>query len=129
MYQKEESSLLLGRGRELQRVPDDGFIVAMQQIPQRMAKRLAFMTREHHTVRDCLVREIPRQSRAIPVSRVAQCLGMRAGQVSAIVTELEQRLFFLVRDAAGDVSWAYPVTTEATRHVLTFSTGEKTFGA
>ena len=26
--------------------------------------------------------------------------------------ELEQKLFFLVRNAQGEVSWAYPVTVE-----------------
>ena len=128
MYQ-EEDSLLIGRGRELQRVPDDGFRQAMQQIPARMARRLAFMTREHHLVRDFVVREIPRQARAIPPARIARCLGMEEPRVAAIVAELERRLFFLVRNAAGEVSWAYPVTTETTRHRLTFSTGESTHGA
>jgi len=47
----------------------------------------------------------------------------------AILTDLEKNLFFLVRDPEGNVSWAFPVTTSETPHRLTFSTGEKIFGA
>ncbi len=101
----------------------------MEHIPARMAKRLAFMTREHHLVRDFVVREIPRHKQAIAPARIAQCTGLAPEHVKAIVAELEKNLFFLVRNEAGDVSWAYPVTTETTRHRLTFSTGEKTYGA
>jgi len=42
-----------------------------------------------------------------------------------ILTDLEERLFFLVRDHSGDVSWAFPVTVDNTGHHLLFSTGER----
>ena len=50
-------------------------------------------------------------------------------EAAEIVADLEKNLFFLVRNQAGDVSWAFPVTSDATPHRLTFSTGEHTFAA
>jgi len=49
--------------------------------------------------------------------------------VTAILDDLERNLFFLVRDARGDVSWAFPVTAEKTPHKLTFNTGERPHAA
>ena len=42
-----------------------------------------------------------------------------------ILDDLENNLFFLVRNEQGEISWAFPVTVEETPHKLTFSTGEK----
>jgi hypothetical protein len=50
-------------------------------------------------------------------------------QVDTILDELEQKLFFLVRNAQGAVSWAYPVTVETTPHRLTFKSGEQLYAA
>jgi len=90
---------------------------------------LAFMSRDHHTVRDFVVRELPRQDRPLSPTQVAQVTGLTRQTVSAILAELERNLFFLVRDSEGNVSWAFPITTSRTPHRLTFSTGEKIFGA
>jgi hypothetical protein len=49
--------------------------------------------------------------------------------VQSIVEELERKLFFLVRNRAGDVSWAFPLTADRTPHVVKLSTGQHTFGA
>ncbi len=121
--------ILRGAGREIHSVPEDDFLQAMAKLPQRMASRLAFMSAAHHQVRDFVVRELPRQIRPISPLRIAQTVDMGLAKVKAILADLEKHLFFLVRDAAGDVSWAFPVTTSRTPHPLTFSTGEKTFGA
>jgi len=94
-----------------------------------MASRLAFMSRDHHTVRDFVVRELPRQDRPLSPIQIAQVTGLGPRNVSAILSELERNLFFLVLDSEGSVSWAFPVTTSKTPHRLTFSTGEKIFGA
>ena len=80
-------------------------------------------------VRDFVVRELPGQDRPIPPIRIAQTTALNLQTVSAVLTELERNLFFLVRDPDGNVSWAFPVTTSRTPHRLTFSTGEKIFGA
>jgi hypothetical protein len=123
------AKILHGVGHEISSIPDDGFREALRNTPARMATRLGFMTREHHLVRDFAVREIPRNARAIEPAHIAQSTGLKLDDVVSILTELEHRLFFLVRDAAGNVNWAFPVTAEATPHRLSFSTGEKIFGA
>jgi hypothetical protein len=123
------SNVLIGVGREIQSVPDDAFVKSIEGIPARMVSRLTFMTPDHHTVRDFAVRELPRQNRPLSPLQIAQVTSLPQQNVSAILAELEQNLFFLVRDNQGNVSWAFPVTTDRTRHRLTFSTGEKTYGA
>ncbi len=56
-------------------------------------------------------------------------LQLPLAQVETILDELEQQLLFLVRNEAGAVSWAFPVTVEPTPHQLDFSTGERLYGA
>jgi len=122
-------TILVGSGREIRRVPDDAFVQSVQGLPARMKSRLAFMTSEHHVVRDFVVREMPRQGSPMTPAGIASVTGLDAQKVSAILPDLERNLFFLVRDADGNVSWAFPVTTAVTAHRLGFSTGEKIFGA
>ena len=121
--------VLIGVGREIHSVPDDAFQKSLKGLPARMASRLAFMSRNHHSVRDFAVRELPRQDRPLSPMQIAQVIGLTAQDVLAILADLERNLFFLVRDTAGNVSWAFPVTTSETAHRLRFSTGEKIFGA
>ena len=123
------SNVLIGVGREIQSVPNDAFVKDIEGIPARMASRLTFMTPDHHRVRDFTVRELPRQDRPFSALQIAQVTGLPQQKASAILAELEHKLFFLVRDKRGNVSWAFPVTTDRTRHRLTFSTGEKIHGA
>lgn len=121
--------ILHGVGRDILTLPEDGFVQAMRNLPARMSARLAFMTRGHHLVRDFVVRELPRQRHPLRPGRIAQTTGLELREVTRILADLEQHLFFLVRDAGGNVGWAFPVTTSRTPHRLTFSTGEKIFGA
>ena len=121
--------VLMGAGREIRPVPDGTFLESVKRLPGRMASRLGFMSREHHAIRDFVVRELPRQDRPLTPVQIAQVTGLTHEKVSAILAELERNLFFLVRDSEGNVTWAFPVTTSRTPHDLTFSTGEKTFGA
>ena len=123
------SSILHGTGREIGDVPDDAFREAMRDIPAKMQLRLSFMSPDHHAVRDFVVREIPRESRPIAPATIAQANGIPLDRVNRLLDEMEKQLFFLVRDAAGDVSWAFPVTASPTPHRLLFSSGERTFGA
>jgi hypothetical protein len=126
---ESRKQILRGQGREIHAVPDDDFEQAIRGLPERMASRLAFMSPEHHMIRDFVVRELPRQNRAISPLRIAQIAALSVEKVAVILEDLEMHLFFLVRNPAGDVSWAFPVTTCRTPHRLTFSTGDKTFGA
>jgi len=110
-------------------VPDDAFVQSINGLPAKMTSRLAFMTCDHHLVRDFVVREMPRQRRPISALGIANVTGLDLQKVSSILSDLERSLFFLVRDRDGNVSWAFPVTTSVTPHKLTFSTGESIFGA
>ena len=122
-------TILVGVGREILTEPDDAFRQSIKGLPERMISRLAFMTRNHHLVRDFVVREMPRQRKPITPMGLAKVIGLDLAEVSSILAELERNLFFLVRDPDGSVAWAFPVTTCITPHKLTFSTGEKIFGA
>ncbi len=88
---------------------------------------LDFMTARHHAVRNFVVRELPRNGgNPLRPAQIAAALGFDPAE---ILDELERRLFFLVRNAAGNVNWAFPVTSDRTPHRLTFSTGEHIYGA
>jgi hypothetical protein len=121
--------IIVGKGRELRTIPDDAFLNAMKDLPGRMAERLAFMSRDHHTVRDFVVREMPRQSQPLSPHKISSVTALDLSRVSTILSELEKNLFFLVRDPEGNVNWAFPVTTDQTAYHLSFSTGEKIYGA
>jgi hypothetical protein len=123
------AQVIVGKGRELRSMPDDAFRSAMERLPEHMAERLAFMTRDHHIVRDFVVREMPRQSGPLSPHQIASVTVLNFRRVSTILSELDKNLFFLVRDPEGNVSWAFPVTTDQTAHHLSFSTGEKIYGA
>lgn len=123
------ATILVGVGREIRRVPDDAFVQSINGLSERMKSRLAFMTRDHHVIRDFVVREMPRQARPLSRQGIAAVTGLDLGRVSAILSDLERNLFFLVRNSDRDVSWAFPVTTSPTPHKLRFSTGENIFGA
>jgi hypothetical protein len=126
----DANTLLVGNRETINRVPDTGLKAAMAKVPEFFAARLAFMTPEHHLVRNFAVRELPYENgRPIKVDRMAVTLGLPIARVHAIVEDLERHLFFLVRNEAGEISWAFPVTTEPTPHRLQFSTGERAHGA
>ena len=78
---------------------------AINGLPGRMASRLAFMSREHHAIRDFVVREMPRQNRPLSPLGIAQTTGFEIRDVASILGDLEKHLFFLVRDEDGDVSF------------------------
>ena len=91
---------------------------------------LTFMTRAHHAIRNFVVKELPRNAgKPLRTSQIARALGLKLDQVEALVQELEKHLFFLVRNSNGDVSWAFPVTSDQTLHRLRFSNGERIYGA
>jgi len=117
--------VLIGRGRELRALPRTEWEAALAGAPARIGRRLEFMSAEHHQVRNFVVAELPRAGRPLPPEEIARALGLSLERTIDILAELERRLFFLVRNGAGHVSWAFPVTVEATGHALVFSTGER----
>jgi hypothetical protein len=91
---------------------------------------LAFMTPQHHAVRNFVVRELPRNhGRPLTAAQIRGSLKLDLRLTAQLLDDLEKHLFFLVRDRRGDVSWAFPVTSDRTPHALRFSTGERIFGA
>lgn len=94
-----------------------------------MSDRLAFMTPHHHAVRNFVVRELPRNGTSLSIAQIARSLRLDAKVASDLLEDLEKHLFFLVRNVRGEVSWAFPVTSDQTPHRLRFSTGERIFGA
>ncbi|MFG1691567.1 hypothetical protein ACGF5M_05395 [Gemmatimonadota bacterium] len=97
----------------------------MADAPQLIESRLAFMSADHHSVRNFAVAELPRLAAPLAPAEISRVLGIPLPRTLEILTDLEKRLFFLVRDKKGDVSWAFPVTVEPTGHNLVFSTGER----
>jgi hypothetical protein len=94
-----------------------------------MSDHLAFMTPHHHAVRNFVVQELPRYAAPLSPTQIARSLRLDVKHVADLLEDLEKHLFFLVRDARGDVRWAFPVTSDPTPHRLRFSTGERIFGA
>jgi hypothetical protein len=122
-------SLLLGFRRFLLRIPRPIWQQEVARSALAAAKSLAFMTADHHKVRDFVVRELPRFGKSIPPETIAQSLDMEPERVLAILDELEKNLTFLFRNEQGAVAWAYPVTADKTPQRITFSTGEQIYAA
>lgn len=122
-------TVLLAQGRQMTRIPRQHWEAHLSQIPQHSGSRLGFMSEEHHLVRYSVVRELPRSGSPMEPASIAQSLDLPLARVGAILDELEENLFFLVRNEQGAVSWAFPVTVDPTPHKLIFSSGERLYGA
>ena len=122
--------ILIGRGAAIEALPAAIWRGEVEQMRTHGSTRLAFMTPDHHRVRAFVVRELPRnQGEPLAPRQVAAGLDLPLQRVVDILDELERNLFFLVRDEAGRVSWAFPVTSDRTPHHLRFSSGERLWGA
>ena len=124
-----ESSVLLVRNNKITLVPRQTWQAHITEIPKHASKRLAFMSADHHRVRYFIVRELPRFGRPITPVDISRELELPLDGVALILEDLEQRLFFLVRDDQGAVVWAYPLTTERTPHQLQFNNRELIYAA
>ena len=90
---------------------------------------LSFMTRNHHRIRNFVVRMLPREGKPLSPGFISEALNLPVPDVTEILDELEQHMTFLFRNEQGDVAWAYPATTDRTPHRVTLSTGEQTYAA
>jgi len=121
--------MLIGRQEKILEVPAEHFRKHLVGT-QNPSPRLNFMTSEHHLVRNFVVHELPRnQGKPLSPEDIAHSLHLLLPRVITILDDLEQHLFFLVRNELGEVSWAFPVTVEMTPHRLSFSSGERIFAA
>src|SRR5260370_16938484 len=128
-YAASNRSVLVAGGRDLERKPVVEWEAAVRRATNKMHERLGFMTAGHHAVRNFVVRELSQFRRPIPIVEIAAHVRLPKSQVQLIVEELERNLFFLVRNRAGDVAWAFPLTSDKTAHDMKLSTGQHTFGA
>ena len=88
-------SLLLGVWRFLLRLPPPIWQQEVERSARASEKSLAFMTADHHKIRDFVVRELPRYAKPIPPEAIAQSLFMGLERVVAILDELEKNMTFL----------------------------------
>ncbi|HEU0003274.1 MAG TPA: hypothetical protein VFQ36_20350 [Ktedonobacteraceae bacterium] len=123
-------SILIGRQDKIISIPAGMWRQHLAQAQQHGSARLSFMTEEHHRVRNFVVSELPRNGgKPLRVEDIASRLLLPPVRVVEMLKELQQHLFFLVLNEAGEVSWAFPVTTDRTPHQLRFSSGESIFAA
>ena len=122
-------TILLGRDQQMVELPRQMWEKHLDQVPAHMRQRLTFMTDSHRKVRYYVVRELPRTGKAIPPEQIAADLKLPLIQVASILDDLEENLTFLFRAEDGAVAWAYPVTIQKTPHAISFSTGERLYGA
>jgi len=95
-----------------------------------MENLLGFMTPHHHAVRNFVVLELPRNhGRPLTPVQIATALHLELDALTPLLDDLESHLFFLVRDLRGNVSWAFPVSSDRTSHRLRFSTSERIYAA
>ncbi len=124
-----EDIIFLGRERNLLKVPQSTWKQHIAQIPEHENTRLRFMTEAHHLVRNFVVKELAIKGRPVEPITIAKTQHLPLDKVISILDELESKLFFLVRNSHGAISWAYPVTVESTPHRLTFKSGEQLYAA
>lgn len=123
------SNILIGEGKGFRHQPEARWRDELAHVLATPSPRLEFMTREHHLVRDTVVTELPRRGEPMSPETLAGMTGLSTRGVNTILDELEKRLFFLTRNAAGAVHWAYPVTVEPTVHQLRFTNGDAMYAA
>jgi hypothetical protein len=122
--------ILLGFWRAMVGVPRAlwrGEIAKNVQKTQARVEEL--VSEDHRRVQHFCVREIPRAGEPLSPERISAGLGLALERVWSLLDDLETGMTFLFRNPAGAVHWAYPVTTDETPHLVTFSTGERVHAA
>ncbi len=124
-----KNNLLLAVWRYLFRASSSAAKPTVARLTKHGEGQLAFMTPEHHRVRNLVVRELPRIAKPLTPDWIASQVNLPGEAVVAILDDLEKHLTFVFRNADGAVVWAYPVTIEPTVHRMTLSTGEQIYAA
>ena len=121
--------ILVGRGREITSISRQEWERNLSEVPRQIKTKLNFMGKEHHLIRNFVVRELPYAGKPLTPEFIAEKLNFPIDRVNAILEELEMNLTFLFRNDQGAVLWAYPVTAAPTPHRITFNTGEQIYAA
>ena len=124
-----DKKLLLGLWRYLLPIPPTLWRSEIEKSARGGLQSTAFMSPEHHLLRDLVVMEIPRQAAPLSPQWIASRSGLSLERVTKILDELEKHMTFLYRNPQGEVAWAYPVTADTTPHHVGFSTGETIYAA
>ena len=125
-----KDTMLIGKGENLLEVPAEVWRKHLASPQHHTVAMLSFMTGDHHLVRNFVVRELPRNhGKPLSPEDISQGIYLPLSRVTTILADLHKNLFFLVRTNTGEVSWAFPVTSDRTPHRLYFSSGEQTFAA
>ncbi len=124
-----DDSVLVGRGNEITKIPRQDWEDEIFASAKELAAALSFMTEEHHRVRNFVVREMALRCEPLLPEIIARELNLSTDRAKVILDDLEKHLTFLFRDQRGAVTWAYPVTVDATPHHVKFISGEKLYAA
>ncbi len=125
-----KETILIGRQAHIIEADAAQFREQVAHSHHQPSTRLNFMTPEHHNIRNFAVTELPRNNgKPLSPHTISARLSLPLAQVIAILEDLQRHLFFLVLNPAGEVAWAYPITSEPTPHHLCFSSGERTYAA
>lgn len=124
-----KETILMAQGDRIAEIPRKEWEEGISAVTGHVAASLAFMTDEHHRVRNFVVRELPRVGAPLTPEFIAGALALSLARVKVILDELEKHMTFLFRNEAGAVAWAYPVTVDPTPHRITFGTGESLYAA
>ncbi len=125
-----KDSILIGRREKIHEIAAENWKKHLAGARQHAQVRLGFMTDDHHCVRNFAVRELPRNGgKTLSAEEISRSLDLPLDRVVSILDELQKNLFFLVLNERGEVSWAFPVTSDWTPHRLSFSSGESVFAA
>jgi hypothetical protein len=122
-------ALLVKLGRFGVRLPGPLWRWVMTRESQRAARGIAWMTPDHHRVRDLAVAEVARTGAPLSPDRIAEATGLATDRVAGIIDELERGKVFLFRSDGVNVDWAYPFTAETTPHRVTFVAGAPRYAA
>jgi hypothetical protein len=124
-----EAAVRIGRGPAMELVPESDWWSALQGHLPAARRRFDALPPLERAVRRAAVILLARTGRPVPPRAIAAEVGAPLAEVVGALAELERRLFFLVRDGACEVSWAFPLSAVATPHPLTFPSGERRYGA
>lgn len=122
-----KDSLLLGLGRYMIPIPRMLWERLVKAQARKTRARLAFMSEDHHRVRDFAVLELARSGAPLAPEAIAAALELAVPRVVSILEELEKHLTFVFRGDQRVVTWAYPVTVDETPHHASFGTGEEAY--
>ena len=115
-----KNSLLLGLGRLIIPIPRFIWQRQVRGSARKTRAGLASLPDEHTVIHYFCVTELPRAGEPLSPETIAQKLYWPVDRVTGVLTDLEERMTFLYRNAEGAVAWAYPVTVDETPHRVTF---------